>query len=379
MTGYIAAFIVRDLLAEGYRVRGTVRSVKDSKKLAPLLALPGAAERLTFVEADMITDTDFVEVLRGCNGGLIHTATPIEIPMDGSPPASTYDEAWEKQIGPAVNGTKNLLVAAAKLQLPKVVLTSSVAAMRFTRNPPAVFDESAWSDEDYLKEILFKSGPACYALAKTVQEREAIAVSKMLNIPLAIINPALVVGPTLTPGNHNFSLNCLKYLMEGKGGPWESPVPVGTIPDKVKSWCDVREVSQAHVKALMNPSALGRYLVQSSSAHYLEIAGLIRSSRWWLRLVLPPLPLHTESPDGRPNLSCVKFDSSRAFGSGRSADQLGVKQIPLRDTVDASVDALIAQGHWKDARQRLACTAGVVVAAAVVATGVALSRRPLKA
>ena len=70
-TGYVAAFVVRDLLAAGYRVRGTVRSRSNAAKLAPLLGLPGAAERLELFEADMTDPSNFDDMLRGCGGGLV--------------------------------------------------------------------------------------------------------------------------------------------------------------------------------------------------------------------------------------------------------------------------------------------------------------------
>jgi len=53
-SGFIAAHIVRELLERGYRVRGTVRSLRHPDKYTFLTQLPGAAERLTLVEADLL-------------------------------------------------------------------------------------------------------------------------------------------------------------------------------------------------------------------------------------------------------------------------------------------------------------------------------------
>ena len=63
-SGFIASHIVRELLARGYTVRGTVRSLQDPAKTNHLRALPGS-ERLTLHEADLLTDGAFDDVVAG--------------------------------------------------------------------------------------------------------------------------------------------------------------------------------------------------------------------------------------------------------------------------------------------------------------------------
>ncbi|CAB4272947.1 unnamed protein product [Prunus armeniaca] len=48
---------------------------------------------------------------------------------------------------PAVNGTKNVIVAAAEAKVKRVVFTSSIGTvyMNPTRSPDVVVDESCWS------------------------------------------------------------------------------------------------------------------------------------------------------------------------------------------------------------------------------------------
>ena len=53
-SGYIATWVVKRLLEEGYKVRGTVRSLANEKKVAPLKNLcPEAKYPLELVEADL--------------------------------------------------------------------------------------------------------------------------------------------------------------------------------------------------------------------------------------------------------------------------------------------------------------------------------------
>lgn len=54
-SGYIATHIIKLLLDQGYRVRGTVRNLKDTKKVNPLKSLSSNAEKnLQLVEADLL-------------------------------------------------------------------------------------------------------------------------------------------------------------------------------------------------------------------------------------------------------------------------------------------------------------------------------------
>ena len=56
-SGYIAAHVVQQLQLAGYKVRGTVRSLKNEAKVAPLRTLtPGAAHELELVEANLESD-----------------------------------------------------------------------------------------------------------------------------------------------------------------------------------------------------------------------------------------------------------------------------------------------------------------------------------
>lgn len=57
MSGYIAAHVTQQLQEAGYRVRGTVRSLSNEEKVAPLKNLvPGAVHPLELVEANLDSD-----------------------------------------------------------------------------------------------------------------------------------------------------------------------------------------------------------------------------------------------------------------------------------------------------------------------------------
>nr|CAB3482657.1 unnamed protein product [Digitaria exilis] len=137
--GFIASWLVKLLLEKGYMVCGTVRNPDDEEKNAHLRALDGAAERLTLVRADLLDKESLAAAFRGCEG-VFHTASPV-----------TDDP---KMIEPAVNGTKNVINAAADVAtLRRVVFTSSIGTVYMGSHhaPGAVVDEKCWSDLEYCK------------------------------------------------------------------------------------------------------------------------------------------------------------------------------------------------------------------------------------
>ena len=67
--GFIGGWVVKLLLAEGYRVRACVRDVTNDERVAFLKEMPGFfSGRLTLHSADLDQDGCFDEIFKGCNG-----------------------------------------------------------------------------------------------------------------------------------------------------------------------------------------------------------------------------------------------------------------------------------------------------------------------
>lgn len=145
-TGFIAAFIVEQLLERGHTVHGTVRSLAKADHLR---SFAGAAERLKLFEADVTDASSLTAPIAGVQV-VLHTATPIVIPMEGEEPQSRA-EADEQQIGPALDGVVAVIEECKRAGVKQIVLTSSNAAVSFSEEPPPVVDETCWSDTDWLE------------------------------------------------------------------------------------------------------------------------------------------------------------------------------------------------------------------------------------
>jgi len=222
--GFIASWLIRMLLERGYRVRGTVRRLADTANYEHLGALPGAAERLTLVEADLLDGAAVAAAVAGA-AGVFHTASPFYFDAK---------DGHEELIRPAVEGTQAVLRAAiASRSVKRVVLTSSVAAVYITGKPADHFyTEADWSDL-----AVIRATGQTYAESKLLAEREAwrimreeVPAGRRLN--LCTICPTQTLGPLLQSKLNPSCAGILEMLNGAKAA----------IPNKSKCFCDVRYV-----------------------------------------------------------------------------------------------------------------------------------------
>lgn len=89
-----------------------------------------------------------------------------------------------------------------------------------------------------------------YALSKTLAENAAWKHARDNGIDLVVMNPGLVIGPVLQK-SLNFSVNVVVGLVNGND-PFNS---------KQYRFVDVRDVALAHIKAIENSFASGRYII----------------------------------------------------------------------------------------------------------------------
>lgn len=181
-SGYLAIHIVKQLLALGYRVRGTVRSLKDEKKTAALKDLDKDS-KLELVEADLLNESSWIDAVKDCTY-VLHTASPF-------PAERPKDE--NVLITPAVNGT--LFVFRACVQegsvVKRVVLTSSVAAVA-----PEVFEDGRkYNEDDWPNPNILSPYPKSKSMAEKAawdfcEERKKAGQGCF---ELAVINPGFIL------------------------------------------------------------------------------------------------------------------------------------------------------------------------------------------
>ncbi|XP_025820143.1 cinnamoyl-CoA reductase 1-like isoform X2 [Panicum hallii] len=302
---FTGSWVVKELLRRGYRVRGTARDPEDSKN-AHLLALEGADERLSLSRADVLDPDSLRAAFSGCRG-VFHVASPVSNDPELVPVA--------------VDGTRNVITAAADEGVRRVVLTSSYGAVHMdpNRSPDAVLDETCWSDYDFCRRT-----DNWYCCAKMMAEIAATEAAAKLGLELAVVLPCNTVGPmlqrTLNFSNHHVG----RYLTGTRR----------TYPNAVAAYVDVRDVARAHVLAYEHegPGAGGRYLCVGAVLHRARLVGMLRE-------LFPQYPVTAKcEDDGKP--------MARPYGfSNQRLKDLGLEFTPIEKSLYEAVIGMQKMGH----------------------------------
>ena len=101
-TGFIASHVAFQLLTLGYKVRGTTRSIAKAEYLRDNAYAKFASNFEIVIVKDLGQAGAFDGAVKGVDG-IAHIASPISF---------AGQDPWKDFIDPAVDGTKNLLVAA---------------------------------------------------------------------------------------------------------------------------------------------------------------------------------------------------------------------------------------------------------------------------
>jgi dihydroflavonol-4-reductase len=252
-SGFLGGRCVVELLRRGYAVRATVRDLgKEGEVRARVSSEVDPAERLSILEADLTSDEGWAEAVAGCEY-VLHVASPF-------PAAQPKDP--DELIVPAREGTLRVLRAALDAGIRRVVLTSSVAAVRGSAGSAAApLTEADWSDPDDLKLTP-------YARSKTVAERAAwdLVRERGEEERLAVVNPGAILGPVLG-SERSTSLALVERLLRGMPG----------APRIGFSVVDVRDVADLHVMAMTAPEAGGeRYIAVGRFQWMADVAAVLR-------------------------------------------------------------------------------------------------------
>ncbi|KAL1740919.1 hypothetical protein HDZ31DRAFT_85154 [Schizophyllum fasciatum] len=327
--GYVAMWTVRTLLERGYAVRGTVRAAQKGEYLVRYFEKYGDRFELAIVP-DITGEGAFDEAVAGVDA-ILHMASPVR--LDAEDP--------QELIQPALQGTLGALTSALKYgkSVKRVVLTSSVGSIFRESDKPIVLSEADWNDADPLaveKEGAAAKPTSKYRASKVLAERSAWDFvekhAQEISWDLAVINPPLPAIQELNaPSDLNFSaLEWYKSIttpdMGGK--------PKEVVLCRRSCWVDVRDVAEAHVRALEVEAAGGkRFIINAGSLcmqEFLDTANALNTSGRALPVGFPDA--EKEHP---PHLLC---DASR------SKDILGLKYRTVEETTRDTLADYDARG-----------------------------------
>lgn len=324
-TGYVASWVIVELLKRGYDVRATVRSAAKEAMVRAMAEKGGAATgRLTFAIADLTRDGGWDTAAEGCRY-VLHVASPL---------GAGNEKGRDALVGPARDGALRVLRAAVTAGAKRVVLTSSCgAAAPVKMGVNTVSGEEVWSDAD-------RQDP--YRRSKTLAEKAAWDFMRQQGVTteFTTVLPSGVFGPILSKEGLG-SVQFIQRLIDGR---------LPRIPNVGLNIIDVRDLAIAHVQAMEAPAAAGERLIINGDFMWMsEIAKLLREKLGERGGKIPT----KELPDWivkfgagfSPALNTLKplVRRSHRFSSEKARRLIGLSTRPAGVTVLDCAESLLAE------------------------------------
>lgn len=314
--GFIAGHCVAELAAHGYEVRGTVRPSASHQGGDQM---PEGVNGI--VPADLGADEGWAEAVDGCDY-VLHVASPFPLDDPADP---------EVLVRPAVDGTLRVLRASAESgTVRRVVLTSSMAAIRPPRPPSRPLTEDDWASP---------SPDDAYPMSKTLAERAAWDFVKATpRLELAVINPSMTLGPVRQAGGRlSTSLEPVRRLLARE---------VPGVPRLGMNTVDVRDLAVAHRLAMEAPAAAGnRYICAGPHLWMSDMAAILAEK---YRVPQRPVPFWLVWLIGRfdPVVRGILPEIGRSVevSTDKARRELGWTMRPARETLLDTAASLVEHG-----------------------------------
>ena len=314
-TGFVGSAVARLLINRGYNVKTLVRSTSSLDNLSGL--------NVEIVYGDLRDTISLENALKDCEF-LFHVAADYR--LWSLNPQELYDNN--------VEGTENIMRAALKTKINKIVYTSSVATLGINKdespaneNTPVTFDDmigdykkSKYLAEEVVKEMVIKEG-----------------------LPATIVNPSTPIGPgdiKPTPTG--------KLILDAAAGNMPAFVDTGL------NWAHVDDVAMGHLLALENGKFGDRYILGNENFSMKELLQKIATitgkpapkiqlphnfvlpiaylSEWWANIT-------KSKTEPRATVSGVKLSKKKMYFSiDKANSELGYQpkdvMIALRDSIN---------------------------------------------
>jgi dihydroflavonol-4-reductase len=326
-SGYLGGWCIVELLRRGYRVRTTVRNPAREREVHEAVASQvDPAHHLTVHQADLMSDEHWDNVIEGTDY-VLHVASPF-------PPSQPKDP--DELIVPAREGTLRALGKALDHGVKRVVVTSSIAAIRLAKGVnQRPLTEEDWTDPD-------AEGLTPYVRSKTIAERAAWDLVKERGAEnrLAVVNPGAIIGPVLH-GDISYSVQSIERLLKGMPG----------MPRLGFNFVDVRDVADLEIRAMTSPEGGGKRFIAVTQWLWMAEAGEILKERLGDQASKVPT---REIPnlvvrgmalfDGGIRSIVGSLGKRTDLSSDRAKSTLGWSPRPIEDTIAETGQTLIDQG-----------------------------------
>ena len=303
-TGFVGEAILGRLVAAGRDVTALTRSDAGAERLASAGATP--------VRGDLLDQASLASAMRGC-GVVYHVA--------GLNGFCLPDPAELDRMN--VDGTRNVVRAAAEAGVRRVVYTSSAAVLGEAKG--TVGSEDSPHRGSFLSH---------YERSKWQAERTALAEAHERAVELVCVNPSSVQGPGRTRGTAKLLLGYLNGTLRA-------------LIDSRMSVVDIADCADAHLRAEAAGAAGRRYVISGTTLTVREAVALMASVAGISgepRILPPPVAMATATAVGavgrlrrRRAPLCREMMRTllhgHAYDGSRATRELGVVYTPLEETL----------------------------------------------
>lgn len=242
--GHLGRHLVETLLKKGYGVRAGVRSL-----LHPLPTWEGRSAQV--VQAHIMDGASLDQAMRGVEG-VFHCAAPTAL----------WAKDARKEIAvPILQGTLEVIEAAHRQGVRKILYTSTCAAIGFHTTNARALTEMDWNR--WTQHPQFQS--------KVQAEKQGEKLAKKYGISFVRVCPPSILGP----GFYRCTPSTVLYV------EWLNGKKIA-VPDLAYHVVDVRDLAKAQVHLYEKTDAQDRYIVCGPYTGTQEVIDILRRG-------MPPL------------------------------------------------------------------------------------------
>ena len=235
-TGFIGAYILKELVEKGY----AVRAIRRINKL-PFFISPDILDKVEWVTSDVLDVIALNEAMDGVEA-VIHSAALV-----------SFDRKERKQMyNTNVDGTANIVNLSLENGIKKLVHISSISALGRTFAGEQVNEEKKWMDSKLNSH---------YGISKNKAEME-VWRGMGEGLDAVIINPSTVLGF----GNWHDS-SCAIFKNMYKGFPWYT--------NGVNGFVSVEDVAKVAVLLMESNITEERFIINHENWEFKKLFDII--------------------------------------------------------------------------------------------------------
>ena len=314
-TGFIGRAIVERLLANGEHVKALARSETSASVLGELGAEPVSGDVLELAAlASAMDGCDLVYHAAGANAFCVRDPSPM----------------FETNVG----GSRNVVRAAARAGVNRVVYTSSAATLGERKG--TVGSEQSPHRGWFLSN---------YERSKYEAERGVLETADELAVEVVCLNPASVQGPGRSSGSTQLLLDYLNGRLK-------------VVVDSTLSLIDIADCTTGHLLAASKGKPGERYVLSGASLTVREGLALLD------RIAGVEMPVRTLPPSfamavatvveavalvrrGTPRVCrelARTITHGHAYDGSKAAAELGLRYTPIEETLRRTIEWWAEQG-----------------------------------